>query len=136
MKRNVLEIIMLSIFIIFSFYTQVDAVSGDFEIQNTDLKVASLDDIKPDEWKPPKLTKSSTFETKIGKILGAIRNSGIIASILSLMFIGLRTMFGSIEDKSHYKESIPTFLIGTFVLLACTTIPNIIYEIASTFNDI
>ena len=56
-------------------------------------------------------------------------NIGIIVSVISLMLIGLRTMFGSLEDKSHYKEVLPTFVIGVFIFLSCTTIPEMIYKI-------
>ena len=44
------------------------------------------------------------------------------------MIIGLKTMIGSIEEKTQYKESLPGYLIGVFLLFASTTIPSIIYD--------
>ena len=45
-------------------------------------------------------------------------------------------MLGSINEKSEYKEKLPTFVIGVFILLACTIIPDIIFKVAVTFNMI
>lgn len=139
MKLKIVKIIILSIIILMSFSVNVKAQY--IEVIDTGIKIADEDfdvtkPIDPDSWKPDKPDQNSEeFNKKIGKLLGAIQNYGIITSVTSLMIIGLRTMYGSIEEKSHYKELFPTFLIGVFILLSCTTIPNIIYQVASKFND-
>lgn len=84
---------------------------------------------EPNDWEPTVDEEiNSTVSDKAGKILGFIRSVGIVASVIALMIIGLRTMLGSVEEKSQYKESLPGYLIGVFLLFATTTIPSIIYD--------
>lgn len=140
MKLKIVKIIVLSIIIICtcsvnSFALQVKDGAGGGKSEEKDYDITQK--IDPGSWKPDNPDQNSeAFNQKVGKLLGALQNFGIVASVISLMIIGLRTMYGSLEDKSHYKELLPTFLIGVFILLACTTIPNIIYQVASKFNDI
>ena len=135
MKTKIVTIIMLSIVILCicsanSFALENKGGAGGGSVMDI------TSNIDPNSWKPDNPDQNSdTFNKMVGKILGALQNFGIIASVISLMIIGLRTMYGSLEDKSHYKELLPTFFIGVFILLSCTTIPNIIYQIASKFND-
>ena len=96
----------------------------------------ALTKINPSDYYPGVLQTSNTFNERMGKILGAIRNFGIVSSVIILMIIGLKSMLGSINEKSEYKEKLPTFVIGVFILLACTIIPDIIFKVAVTFNMI
>lgn len=87
----------------------------------------------PDDWNPStavtKSTMSQTLQDKVGPVLGFIQAIGTVISVIALMIIGFRTLTGSIEEKSAYKESLPGYLIGVFLLFAMTTIPSIIYNI-------
>lgn len=103
---------------------------GDVSAPSTTTETEKFD---PDEWEPNKVESSDTVNRRVGKVLGAIRNFGIIVSVISFMIIGVKTMVGSINDKAEYIESLPSHIIGVFILLACTTIPSIIYNIASNF---
>ena len=120
MKKRIIGIFILTIFIILNLTTQ---------------SLARLDIGDPDSWKPSDLGKSDTFEKKVGIILGGIRNCGIAVSVISLMIIGIRSMFGSMQEKADYKEALPAHIIGVVILLSCTTIPDFIFRIASTFNE-
>ena len=79
-------------------------------------------------YKPGK-PKSSKIQDKIGPILGAIRNMGIVLSVIFLMIIGIKAMLGSAEERADYKKQIPKYLIGVVVLMAGSTIPQLIYNI-------
>ena len=133
MKTKIVTIIMLSIVILcicsansFALENKGGAGGGSGEKQSMDFSKQ----INPEDWNPEIYQEQSEkLNTMVGKVLGIIRNIGIIVSVISLMLIGLRTMFGSLEDKSHYKEVLPTFVIGVFIFLSCTTIPEMIYKI-------
>lgn len=133
MEKMILKMMALSFIIILSISTQVLAIQDDFEVKSTNIKVADnvadFNEVNPDKWKPDPVESNKDFNDIIGKILGSIRNIGTVVSVIALMIIGLRTMYGSIEEKSHYKELLPTFLIGVFILFASTTIPDIIYRV-------
>lgn len=86
----------------------------------------------PDAWDPSASVSSSTIpqslQDKVGPILAFIQAIGTVVSVIALMIIGFRTLTGSLEEKSAYKESLPGYVIGIFLLFSMTTIPNIIYN--------
>ena len=84
-------------------------------------------------YNPGSLTTDDTSKiaSLTGTILATIRNVGIIASVVVLTIIGLKYMFGSLEEKANYKESMIPYIVGCFLLVGCTTIPSIVYEIVN-----
>ena len=64
-----------------------------------------------------------------GKILGAVRNCGIIISVIVIAIIGLKYMFCSLEEKANYKENMIPYVVGCFILMMATTIPSLVYDI-------
>ena len=94
----------------------------------------AVDDIKidPNNWDPTSSGRVASLPTdvknKVQRVLGAIQTFGIVISILSLMLIGIRTMYGSVEEKSAYKEAMPGYILGVIMVVAITTIPNLIYN--------
>lgn len=64
-------------------------------------------------------------------IITVIRRIGIIVSVISLMLIGIKTITGSAEEKSEYKERIPGYLLGVVLVVAITLLPTIIYEMST-----
>ena len=71
----------------------------------------------------PELTK------KAGVILGVINVFGIVASVLTLMILGIKYMMGSVEEKAEYKKTLGMYLLGAFLAISITTIPNILYNL-------
>ena len=70
--------------------------------------------------------------TSIGKtILAVINVVGVVVAVVALGIIGLRYMFGSVEERANYKETMIPYIIGLVMLGGITTIVNIIYNIAS-----
>ena len=95
--------------------------------------VYAADVIDPSDYKPDDSAVSgddTVFTNKVDIILSAIKNLGIVASVISITIIGIRFMFGSVQEKAEFKQVLPGYLIGTFLVFAVTVIPDIIFEIA------
>ena len=71
------------------------------------------------------------LEKKAGVILGVVNVAGIIISVITIMLIGIKYMFGSIEEKAEYKKTATIYLIGAILVMGGTTIPNILYQIGT-----
>ena len=59
--------------------------------------------INPDNYKPPTLTTDDAQPAmnKIKPIIGVITTIGIIASVITLIILGIKYMVGSIEEKAE-----------------------------------
>ena len=71
---------------------------------------------------------STKFTNKSNVALGIIQRIGTVVSVIMVAGIGIKYMLGSVEENSHYKETIIPYLIGAVLLFSATTIPNIIYQ--------
>lgn len=74
---------------------------------------------------------SEKLEKKAGVILGVVNVAGIIISVITIMLIGMKYMFGSIEEKAEYKKTATIYLVGAILVMGGTTIPNILYKIGT-----
>lgn len=77
----------------------------------------------------PNIQDSTALTNKIAPILGVIRAIGIVISVGTLAFMGIRFMYGSLEEKAKYKEQLVPWIIGATMVFAITTIPSIIYDL-------
>ncbi len=68
--------------------------------------------------------------TKIGEIgnglAKVIRNVGIVAAVIILMYIGIKYMLGSAEEKAEYKKVFMPYLIGAILLFSAAGIAQAI----------
>ena len=81
-------------------------------------------------YKPSDLTNDDTkvaFD-KAGIILGAVRNVSVVVAVISLMIIGLKYIFGSVEEKANYKATMMPYIIGCVLAASGTTIVTFIYN--------
>ena len=53
-----------------------------------------------------------------------------IISVIVLIVIGIRYMFGSIEEKAEYKKTLLPYVIGATLAFASSVIAGIIYNLA------
>lgn len=131
MKKRICLVLILTIISVCINISKCMAVDKDNEL-GIEQKQGGSRTIDPDDWNPANeinsTTMSNTVTEKVGKILGFIQAVGVIASVLAMMLIGLRTMFGSIEQKTAYKEAMPGYIIGIILVFSMTTIPNIIFK--------
>lgn len=81
----------------------------------------------------PKLEDDEEFIDKAEVIISLIRTLGIIISVGSLSFIGLKILLGSIEEKANYKQKMVPWIVGAVMVFAITVIPTTIYDIT---NDV
>ena len=86
-------------------------------------------------WQPT-IQDSTSLTNKVEPILGVIRVLGVVISVGTLAFIGIRFMYGSLEEKAKYKEQLIPWIIGATMIFAITTIPSIIYDLTSSATTI
>ena len=89
------------------------------DAQIEDLKPGPIDD---GDW--------DTFKGKAGTILGVVRNIGAVVSVIGIAVLGLRYMWGSLEQKANYKETMFPFIIGIAMTVGVTTIITIVQSVA------
>ena len=77
------------------------------------------------------MSSPQKLKDKTQNILGIIQNLGIVLSVIILMIIGIKYMLGSVEEKSEYKKTMIPYLIGAAIVFSGTTLPQIIYQLAS-----
>ena len=84
----------------------------------------------PGNWNPV-LSNDLTLNRKIGNVLGIVNVIGIVVAVIVLMVLGVKYMFGSVEEKADFKKSAILYVIGMLMLVSITTIANVIYKIAT-----
>lgn len=80
-----------------------------------------------EHWEPA-VEDGDEILDKSNIIIGIVRVIGIMISVGSLILIGIKFIFGSVEEKANYKQKLVPWLIGATMVFAITTIPSIIYD--------
>ena len=61
----------------------------------------------PDFYKPDDdLGETTIFSEMVSSVLGVISVIGIFVAVAGIMIIGIKTIFGSVEEKADYKKKI------------------------------
>ena len=111
-KKTILTILTIMLFIIIFIPTHTAFAAG---IDTSGISVSS--------------STQSEFDN-VGKvILEAIQGIGVGISVIALVVIGIKYVFGSVEEKADYKASMIPYIIGVLFLALCTSIPNIVYNV-------
>ena len=122
------------------FFEKFEAEKKKYEKMKDELESKSEEEdseeestgiIDVDKYKPStdvtdadqKLVKS-----KVGIVLGIIRNISAVVAVISLMVIGLKYIFGSVEEKANYKQTLLPYVIGAVLAVTSTTIVSFIYN--------
>lgn len=103
--------------------------SGDFD----DI----LDKIK--NYKKPSdldLATSTKIENAASKVLTAITNVGIVASIIIIAVLGIKYMLGSLEEKAEFKKDMIPYLIGACLLFGVTAFVKIFMQWGKIISDL
>lgn len=97
---------------------------------NQTISIASvIDPIEnPDAYMPGANIGNSKLVDKGKIIVGTIQIIGVVVSVVALMIIGLKYMFGSTEEKANYKETMIPYIIGIVMLFTITTVLQILYN--------
>lgn len=115
-KIKLLNILIIFVFIMMIFVPMVNA-----------------SDFNPDAYAPSNLTSEDTDSAinKVAPIFNAIRIIGLVISISMVMYLGIRYMVGSVEERAEYKKTMVPMIIGMIFLFATSTIVGIIADIMS-----
>lgn len=68
----------------------------------------------------------------VSAILKVVQTVGAIISIVVLIVIGIKYMFGSVEEKAEYKKKLIPYLVGAIILFGGTLVPSLIYEFSTS----
>ena len=109
----------------------------DAQPGTTETPSSTVDVIDNTEYyKPGDIDDSSArkIESKTSKILTVISNIGIAVSVIVLAILGVKYMFGSVEDKAEYKQDMIPYLIGALLLFGITGFLKILIAIGETIG--
>ena len=71
----------------------------------------------------------------LGKTIVTIMQTvGIVVAVVVLLIIGIKYMIGSAEEKAEYKKTMIPYIVGAILIFASTTIVNVVYNLANSFN--
>lgn len=118
------------IFIITFLIVNIFNVALAKDPDSSDGQNGKVTTINPDQYKPKDLKKEDTEGalSKVGVVLGAVRNISVAVSVIGLTVIGIKYIFASVEEKANYKATIWPYIIGFVFAIAGTTLVNFIYK--------
>lgn len=97
------------------------------------IEIASSDFVDPTEnpdWWEPTESEESELTEKAGTLLGVINVLGVVSAVIALVLLGMKYFLGSVQEKADFKNSLWLYILGIILLVACTTIPNIIFNVS------
>lgn len=96
----------------------------------------SMNKFNPEGWSPESqstVSGASKLESIGNNIIGPIRIIGSIVSVVTLIILGIKYIFGSVEEKAEYKKTMMPYLIGAVMVFAITNLLNILVSIIGGF---
>lgn len=63
-----------------------------------------------------------------GEIVGIIQVVGTAVSVGTIIFIGIKYVLGSAEEKASYKKSLLPYLVGAVLIFGATNLTQVIYD--------
>ena len=69
---------------------------------------------------------------KVGnQAVGILQTIGVILSVVILIFLGIKYMMGSAEEKAEYKKTFIPYVVGAALIFAASVFAQSIYDIFS-----
>lgn len=68
------------------------------------------------------------------KVFGLVQAIGIVAGVIALMYIGIKYMASSLEEKAQIKETAKYYIIGAILAFSIPTVTKLIYEVTIGLN--
>ena len=78
-------------------------------------------------------TGADEVKTKAGQIVGVIQVVGTITSFGMMIFIGIKYILGSANEKAEYKKTMIPYIVGAVLIFGFSNITQIIYKWVQTF---
>ena len=123
-KKNLMVITLI---ILMTIITLLIVIIPNYSYATEDR--LGLDDLNKYQGDNP---GSEKLKSKANTIFSYLRTIGIVLSVVALIAIGIKYMLGSVEEKADLKKSMIPYVIGMFLLVCATTLPNIIYNIVQS----
>ena len=73
---------------------------------------------------------TSKIKTIGNTIVKVIKIVGSALSVITLAIIGIKYIYGSMEQKAQYKETIMPYIVGAILLFGASNLVDIIYSAA------
>lgn len=99
-------------------------------VYGADDFLGDLDNYREDSQPSTKLAEL------VNPVITIIQIVGSIISVIALIIIGMKYMFGSIEEKAEYKNTFKGYVIGCIILFAVSNLLMIIYELAINMENV
>lgn len=113
-KNNKLLIIAMALLTLMIFFIPTYSMASSNPIDN------------PDSFKPSGAGDATKVVSKANTILGVVTTIGVITAVVTLIILGIKYMFGSVEEKADYKKSMIPYIIGIVLLLSISGIVALI----------
>ena len=81
----------------------------------------SIDDLKGNG------ATTGSIKNAGNKMITYIAVTGSIVSVIALIFLGIKYMLGSVEEKAIYKKSLMPYIIGAVFVFGASTIAGVMY---------
>ena len=81
---------------------------------------------------PPSVDKD--LLKTLGGVIGIIMGVGTVVAICASIYLGIRYMLSSVEEKAEIKKKMVPFIIGVAIFYGATGILKIIGDIANQLN--
>lgn len=79
----------------------------------------------------PSLSGNTGEISKLGNtIVKVIKIIGSALSVIILAIIGIKYIYGSLEQKAQYKETIMPYIVGAIMLFGSSQLVGYIYSVA------
>ena len=123
-------IVLIIYFVFFSYINTVNASQGEGTDASGQGQNPQWSNRSTSFWKPSHVdVGENEISKRANVIVTAIRNIGLILSVVALMVIGFKEMTASIEEKSIIKQALPGYLIGIIMVVTITSLPLLIYNL-------
>lgn len=86
--------------------------------------------VNPENYIPNQNINDGNFLEKAGLVLGWIKYTGILVSVVALTIIGFKYLLSSVEGKAEYKKTMVPYVIGCFMLMCTCLVIGIIESVA------
>ena len=78
---------------------------------------------------PKTPTGGTTVIEKTNAVMKVISVIGAIVSVIALMVLGIKFMFGSIEQRAEYKKIFLPYILGTILIFTIPTLIRITFNL-------
>ncbi len=119
---KLISILLLAIMCVFCFSTACFAADKKETKKDKETSDISASEITGASSKVD-VGKVKDIGNGIAKV---IRNIGVVAAVIILMYLGIKYMIGSAEEKAEYKKVFMPYLIGAALLFSAAGIAQAI----------